>query len=65
MHDDNDTYDPTIVRQETGLSKEMLLSLVMVKSFMNAYRVYNKDARFMPAIMVGRSNVAFVIRYDF
>ena len=65
VHDDNDTYDPNIVRKETGLSKEMLLSLVMVKSLMNAYRVYNKDARFIPSVVVYKSSVAFVIRYDF
>ena len=65
VHDDNDTYDPNIIRKETGLSKEMLLSLVMVKSLMNAYRVYNKDARFIPSIMVDKSSVAFIIRYDF
>ena len=65
VHNDNDTYDPNIIRQETGLSKEMLLSLVMVKSIMNTYRVYNKDARFIPSIMVYQSSVAFVIRYDF
>jgi len=59
VHDDNDTYDPNIVRQETGLNKEMLLSLVMVKSLMNAYRVYNKDARFIPSVVVYKSSVAF------
>jgi len=62
---DNDMYDPNLIREETGLSKELLLSLVMAKSLMNTYRVVNRDASFIPMIWVDKKTAAFVIRFHF
>ncbi len=62
---DNDMYDPNLIREETGLSKELLLSLVMAKSLMNTYRVVNRDANFIPMIWVDKKTAAFVIRFHF
>ena len=64
-HDDNDMYDPNLIREETGLSKEVMLSWVVAKSLMNAYRVYNKDVKYIPMVMVDRTSAAFVVRFDF
>lgn len=47
---DEDMYDPNLIREETGLSKEELLSLVMAKSIVNAYMVSNEDANFTAII---------------
>ena len=62
---DNDMYDPTLIREETGLSKELLLSLVIAKSLMNTYRVVNRDANLVPMIWVDKKTAAFVIRFHF
>ena len=65
VHPDNDMYDPNLIREETGLSKELLLSLVMAKSLMNTYRVFNENASFTPIIRVDKNSAAFVIRFSF
>jgi len=65
VHPENDMYDPNLIREETGLSKELLLSLVMAKSLMNTYRVFNKNANFTPIIRVDKDSAAFMIRFSF
>ena len=65
IHPENDSYDPNSIRAETGLSKEALLSLVMAKSLLNTYRVFNEDATFTPLIAVSKTSAAFVIRFSF
>jgi len=65
VHPDNDMYDPNLIREETGLSKELLLSLVMAKSLMNTYRVFNKNANFTPIIRVDKDSATFVVRFEF
>jgi len=65
VHSDNDMYDPNLIREETGLSKEALLSLVMAKSLLNTYRVFNENAGFTPIIRVDKDSAAFMIRFEF
>ena len=65
VHPDNDLYDPNLIRAETGLSKEALLSLVMAKSIMNTYRVFNEDATFIPMIAVDKTCAALMVRFHF
>jgi hypothetical protein len=65
VHPDNDLYDPSLIRQEIGLSKEVLLSLVMAKSIMNTYRVFNEDATFIPMIAVDKTSASLLIRFYF
>lgn len=62
---DNDMYDPNLIRKETGCSKEMLLGMVAAKTFANAYRVMNKDANFVPYIMVDRDSASFMMQIKF
>jgi hypothetical protein len=65
VHPENDLYDPNLIRQETGLSKGELLSIVAVKSLLNAYRIVNEDARFFPMIAVDNKSAAFLIGFRF
>ncbi len=65
VNPDNDMYDPNLIREETGLSKELLLSLVMAKPLMNIYRVVNRDANFTPMIWVDKKSAAFVLCFHF
>lgn len=62
---DNDTYDPNLIREETGLSKESLLFLVMTKSILNTYRIFNERANFAPMMKVDKTSATFVIRFSF
>jgi len=65
VHPENGMYDPNLIRAESGLNKEALLSLVIAKSLANTYRVFNKDANFTPMIVVDKTSAAFVIRFTF
>jgi hypothetical protein len=65
VHPDDDMYDPNLVREETGCSKEMLLSLVMAKSLLNTYRVMHPAANFSPMIWVDKQSAALLFRLSF
>jgi hypothetical protein len=65
VNPDDGMYDPNLIREETGCSKELLLSLVMAKSLLNTYRVMNPDARLAPMIWVDKHSAAFVLRLSF
>jgi len=65
LHPENTYYDPNLIRQEVGLSKEALLSLVALKALMNAYRVFHKDAGFIPMIGVNKTSAVFMVRFQF
>ena len=59
------SYDPNRIRHETGCSKDMLLGIVAAKTFMNAYRVMNEDANFIPYIMVNKTSASFMVKFIF
>jgi len=61
----DETYDPNIIREESGCSKELLLSLVMARSLSNAYRIYKEDTNFIPMIMLDKTSASLVFRFDF
>ena len=65
VHPENNMYDPNLIREETGLSKEALVSLVAVKTLMNTYRVFNENANFTPMIRVDKDSAAFMISFEF
>ena len=62
---DNDMYDPNLIRQETGLSKGALLSLVTAKTLLNTYRVFNESATVTPMIVVDRKSASLVFYFRF
>ncbi len=65
LDQDNDTYDPNVIRAETGSSKEVLLGLVMARSFLNTYRVMNPDANCAPMIWLDKNSAALLLRFSF
>ncbi len=65
VHPENDKYDPNMIREETGIGKEALLGVVLTKSLLNAYRVYNEDAKFMPMVTLDTRSVGLMVRYEF
>ena len=62
---ENDMYDPNLIRQETGLNKRALLSLVTAKTLLNTYRVFNKSATVTPMIVVDRKGASLVFCFRF
>jgi len=65
IHPENDMYDPNLIRAETGLSKEALLSLVMAKSLVNTYRIMNQSTNLIPMIWVDKRSAGIVFRFSF
>jgi hypothetical protein len=65
VHPDDETYDPNMIRAETGCSKELLLGMVLAKSLLNAYRVVHEDANFIPLVWVDKKSAGFMIRFNF
>jgi len=65
VHPENDMYDPNLIRAETGLSKEALLSLVMAKSLVNTYRIMNQSTNLIPMIWVDKRSAGIVFRFSF
>lgn len=58
-------YDPTLIREQTGASKELILGLVLTKSLVNAYRVVNPECRWMPVIETDLTSARFMLSYRF
>ncbi len=59
------TYDPNLIRDEIGFSKEEMLSLVATKTLLNAYRITDPDANYHPFILFDKKRAAFIIQVDF
>jgi hypothetical protein len=57
--DGHQYFDPSSIAKETGISKDMLFSVVVAKTAMNAYRVYSGDDRIVPYFTVD-NNSAFL-----
>jgi hypothetical protein len=58
-------YDPNLAREETGCSKEVLLSLVLGKTLLNAYRVANPNVNFAPEVWLDNRRAALLLRFPF
>lgn len=65
VHPENDMYDPNLIREETGLSKEAMLSLITAKTLLNAYRVFNPKAKLIPWIRLDKEKAVFMIGTNF
>ena len=65
VNTDADMYDPNLIREEIGCSKEALLSLVLAKSLLNTYKVMNPEANFSPVIWADKTSVALLLRFPF
>jgi len=62
---ENDMYDPNLIREETGISKGVLLSLITAKTLINTYRVFNESATVTPMIMVDRKSASLIFCFRF
>ena len=65
VYPDDDMYDPNLIREETGLSKGALLSIVAFKTLLNAYRIMDEDANFTPFVWTDKKSAGLAIRFYF
>jgi hypothetical protein len=52
LSNDNPAYDPITISQETGISREMLFSIALAKTLLNAYRIYSGQDKVIPYFTV-------------
>ncbi len=62
---DDSMYDPNLIREATGCSKEVLLSMVLSKALVNAYRIYDESFRLVPSIQTTKNSAALVFTLHF
>jgi len=65
VNPDNRGYDPTLIRTEIGMSKEILLSFVLTKTLLNTWRIFNPNIRWTPILESDHDSIRFRLRYCF
>ncbi len=65
INDDNYGYDPTLMRKEMGMSKEIMLSLVLAKTALNTWRVFYPETPWAPLLTSDHNSVRFQLRRRF
>lgn len=65
VHSGDNMYDPNLIRSETGMSKELLLGMVVTKALVNGYRFVSGSDRLTPEIRTDTHSAAFLLNYHF
>lgn len=65
VHSGDNMYDPNLIRSETGMSKELLLGMVVTKALVNSYRFVSGSDRLTPEIRTDTHSAAFLLNYHF
>lgn len=65
ISEDNPSHDPITISKETGISKDMLFSIALAKTALNAYRMYSGEDRIIPFFSVDRSSASLVLMMPF
>jgi hypothetical protein len=58
-------WDPNLIRHETGMSKELLLSFVLTKTIFNSWRIFHPETRWSPVLDSDATSIRFQLRYRF
>lgn len=59
------SYDPITISEETGISRDMLFSVVVAKTMINAYRVYSGNDTVIPYFTVDKNSAMLNIAFPF
>ncbi len=59
------SFDPITISEETGISRDMLFSVVVVKTMINAYRVYSGNDTVIPYFTVDKNSAMLNIAFPF
>ena len=59
------SYDPITISKETGISRDMLFSVVVAKTMINAYRVYSGNDTVIPYFTVDKNSAMLNIAFPF
>jgi hypothetical protein len=65
LSNDNPSYDPITISKETGISREMLFSIALAKTLLNAYRIYSGQDKVIPYFTVNKYSASLNIMIPF
>lgn len=65
LSEGNPHYDPITVSEETGISRDMLFSVVLAKTMINTYRVYTGRDTIIPYFMVDKDSTSLNVMIPF
>jgi hypothetical protein len=65
LTDGHESFDPNNVSRETGLSEDMLFSIILAKTALNAYRIFSGNDTVIPYFTVNKNYAALNIAIPF
>ncbi len=65
VNKDNPDADPNILQKETGVSKDIILSIAVTQSLLNGYRVISGKDTIVPYFTFDRSSIGFHLKVPF
>ena len=65
MTDGHESFDPNNVSKETGLSEDVIFSIVLAKTALNAYRIFSGNDTVIPYFTVDKDYAALNIAIPF
>lgn len=65
INKDNPDADPNILHKETGISKDIIISVAVAQSVLNSYRVISGKDRVIPYLIVDRNSIGFRVKIPF
>lgn len=65
VNKDNPDADPNILHKETGISKDIILSLALTQSLLNGYRVVSGKDRIVPYFTFDNRSIGFHLKVPF
>lgn len=65
LSEEHSSYDPITISKETGLSRDLLFSVVLAKTAMNAYRLYSGQDKIIPYFMVDKYSASLNVLIPF
>lgn len=65
LNEDNPDADPNILRNETGASKDMILTIAAAQSLLNGYRVISGVDKIIPYFTFDRTSIGFHVKIPY
>ncbi len=65
LSEEHPHFDPVTIAKETGLSKDSLFSIVLAKTALNAYRIYNGEDKVIPYFTVDKYSASLNLLIPF
>ena len=65
LNRDNPDADPNILHRETGISRDIILSVAVTQSLLNGYRIISGTDRIIPYFIYNKNSIGFNVKIPF